>query len=89
MGPVNARAVQDVRKKHGEERRDERLGRFVKKRAPTRQHVKMFNQVGAPPTHVEERAYPKLIEQEDDVERYGDLKFKIDESIFAACKKPK
>ena len=41
----------------------------------------------APPAHVKYRYYPKQVTQEDDVERYGGLKFKIDENIFAACDK--
>ena len=41
----------------------------------------------APPAHVKDRYYPKQVTQEDDVERYGGLKFKIDENIFAACDK--
>ena len=45
----------------------------------------MFRQVKAPPGHVKERAYPKQVNQEDDVQRYGGLKaIKKDETIFAA-----
>ena len=51
------------------------------------QHMKMFKQKGAPPSHVKERAYPKLVFQEVDVERYGELKFRMDETIFAAYDK--
>ena len=44
----------------------------------------MFNQVQAPPAHVKERAYPKTITQGGDAERYIEMKFRIDETIFAA-----
>ena len=44
-------------------------------------------QVQEPPSHVKERAYPKEAEQEGDAEGYGDLKFNIDETIFAAYEK--
>ena len=47
----------------------------------------MFNQVQAPPAHVKERAYPKTITQGGDAERYGEIKFRIDETIFAAYDK--
>ena len=57
VGPVNARALQDVRKNHSEQTREERPGRFLKKRSPTGQHKKMFKQVRAPPNHVKKRAY--------------------------------
>ena len=33
---------------------------------------------------MKERAYPKQVEHEGDVELYGELKYKIDEAIFAA-----
>ena len=44
----------------------------------------MFKQVQAPPSHVKERAYPKQVAQEGDVERYGELKIWMVETIFAA-----
>ena len=45
----------------------------------------MFKQVKAPHAHVrEERTNPKLVGQEGDEERQGDLKFNIDESILSA-----
>ena len=48
----------------------------------------MFRQVKAPPGHVKERAYPKQVNQEGDVQRYGGLKaIKKDEIIFAAYDK--
>ena len=47
--------------------------------------MKMFRQVKAPPGHVKERAYPKQMNQECDVQKYGGLKaIKKDETIFAA-----
>ena len=47
--------------------------------------MKMFRQVKAPLGHVKERAYPKQVNQEGDVQRYGGLKaMKKDETIFAA-----
>ena len=58
-------------------------GRFLTTRAPIRQHVKMFKQVQAPPSHVKERAYPKQVAHQGDVERYGELKIRKDETIFA------
>ena len=85
MGPVNARPLQDVKLNHDEENREERPGRFLTTRAPIGQHVKMFRQVRAPPGHVKERAYPKQVNQEGDVQRYGGLQaIKKDEIIFAA-----
>ena len=54
-------------------------------RAPIGHHVKMFKQVRAPPSHVKERAYPKQVTQEGDVQRYGGVKMiRKDETIFAA-----
>ena len=44
----------------------------------------MFKQVRAPPSHVKERAYPKQVAQESNVEGYGELKTRMDETIFAA-----
>ena len=45
----------------------------------------MFRQIEAPPGHVKESAYPKQVNQEGDVQRYGGLKtIKKDETIFAA-----
>ena len=88
MGPVNARPLQDVRLNHDEGKREERPGRFLTKRAPIGQHVKMFRQVATPPSHVKDRTYPKLVSQDGDVQRYGGLKaIKKDETIFAAYDK--
>ena len=88
MGPVNARPLQDVRINQDEGNREERPGRFLTTRAPIGQHVKMFRQVKAPPSHVKERAYPKQVNQEGDAQRYGGLKaIKKDETIFAAYDK--
>ena len=88
MGPVNARPLQDVKLNHDEGNREERPGRFLTTRAPIGQHVKMFRQVKAPPGHVKERAYPKQVNQEGDVQRYGELQaIKKDETIFAAYDK--
>ena len=57
-------------------------------RAPIGEHVKMFRQKKAPPGHVKERAYPKQVNQEGDVQRYGGLKaIKKDETIFATYDK--
>ena len=57
-------------------------------RAPIGQHVKMFRQVSSTPGHVKERIYPKLVNQDGDVQRYGGLKaIKKDETIFAAYDK--
>ena len=81
MGSVNARPLQDVKLIHDEGNREERPGRFLMTRAPIGQHVKLF-------THVKERAYPKQVNQEGDVQRYGGLKaIKKDETIFAAYDK--
>ena len=88
MGPVNARPLQDVRMNHDEGNREERPGRFLVTRAPIGQYVKMFRQVSSPPCHVKERIYPKLVNQDGDVQRYGGLKaIKKDETIFAAYDK--
>ena len=88
MGPVNARPLQDVRLNHDEGNREERPGRILTTRAPIGQHVKMFRQVTAPPGHVKERVYPKLVNHDGDVQRYGGLKaIKKDETIFAAYDK--
>ena len=87
MGPVNARPLQDVRMNHGEGNREERPRRFLTTRAPIGQHVKMFKQVRAPPSHVKERAYTKQVAQEGDVERHHELKFRMDETIYAAYDK--
>ena len=83
MGPVNARPLQDVRLKHGEQNREERPGRFLTTRASIGQHVRKLKQVQAPPFYVKERAYSKQVAQEGDVERYNEMKFQIDETIFA------
>ena len=48
----------------------------------------MFRQIKATPGHVKEKAYPKQVNQEGDVQRYGRLKaVKKDETIFAAYDK--
>ena len=88
MGSVNARPLQDVRLNHDEGNREERHGRFLVTRAPIGKHVKMFRQVSSPPDHVKEKIYPKLVNQDGDVHRYGGLKaIKKDETIFAAYDK--
>ena len=88
MGPVNARPLQDVKLNHDEGNREERPGRFLITRAPIVQHVKMSRQVKAPPGHVKERAYPKQVNQEVEVQKYGGLKaIKKDETILAAYDK--
>ena len=69
---------------HGKGNREERPGRFLMTRAPKGQHVKIFKQVRAAPSHVKERAYPKQVAQQGDFDRYGELKFGMDETIFAA-----
>ena len=47
--------------------------------------IKMFKQVRAAPAHVKARAYPKKVPiREGNDERYDELKFRIDETIFAA-----
>ena len=88
MGPVNARPLQDVKLNHDEGNREERPGRFLTTRAPIGQHVKMFRQIKALPGHVKERAHPKQVNQEGDVQRCVGLKaIKKDETIFAAYDK--
>ena len=88
MGPVNARPLQDVRLNHDAGNCEERPRRFLTTRAPIGQHVKMFRQLTTPPDHVKERIYPKLVNQDGDVQRYGRLKaIKKDETIFAAYDK--
>ena len=73
---------------HDEGNRKGRPGRFLTTRALIGQHVKMFRQVKAPPGHVKERVYPKQVNQQGDVQRYGGLKaIKKDETIFAAYDK--
>ena len=48
----------------------------------------MFRQLKTPPVHVKERVYPKQVNQEGDVQRYGGLKaIKKNETIFAAYDK--
>ena len=84
MGPVNARPLQDVRMNHSEGNREERPGRLLTIRATIGHHVKIFKQMLAPPSLVEGRSYPKQVTQEGDVERYGELKIRKDENIFAA-----
>ena len=45
----------------------------------------MFRRIRAPPGHVKERAFPKQVAQEGDVQRYGRLKvIRKVETIFAA-----
>ena len=57
-------------------------------RAPIGQHLKMFRQLKTPPVHVKERVYPKQVNQEGDVQRYGGLKaLKKYETIFASYDK--
>ena len=88
MGTVNARPLQDVRLNHDEGNREERPGRFPVKRAPIKQHVKMFRQLSSPPGHVKDRIDPKQVSQDGEVQRYGGLKaIKKDETIFAAYDK--
>ena len=88
IGPVNARPLQDVKLNHDEGNRKERPGRFLTTRAPIGHHVKMFRQVKVPRGHLKERAHPKQLNQEGDVQRYGGLKaIKKDETIFAAYDK--
>ena len=60
---------------------------MLTKRAPIGQHVKMFKQVRAPPAQEKERVYPKQITQEGDAEQNDGLKFRLDETIFAAYDK--
>ena len=51
-------------------------------------NVKMFKQIRAPPYHVKERACPKQVAQEADVQIYGGMKMiRKDETIFAAYDK--
>ena len=58
IGPVNARTLQVVRMNHEEQRSNDRPGRFLKQRAAVGQHLKLFNQAGAPLAHArEESAY--------------------------------
>ena len=87
MGPVNARPLEGVKLNHDKGNREERPGRFLITRAPIGQHVKMFRQVKAPPCHVKERSYPKQVNQEGDVQRYGGLQaIKKDETIFCCIR---
>ena len=51
MGPVNERTLQYVRKNHAEKRKEDRHGRFIKKRAQNGEHNKMIKQVRTPPAH--------------------------------------
>ena len=44
--------------------------------------MKVFKQVGAPPAPVKERAYPKLVSQGGDAEKYCMLKLRVVETIF-------
>ena len=83
MGPVNARPLQDVKLNHDEGNREERPGRCLTTRAPIEQHAKRFKQIRAHSSHVKERAYSKQVIQDGEVERYGGMKFRKDEAIFA------
>ena len=48
----------------------------------------MFKQIRAPPGLVKDRAYPKQLTQEGDVQRYGGMKtIRKEETIFAAYDK--
>ena len=48
----------------------------------------MFKQIRAPPGHVKDRAYPKQVTQEGDVQGYGGMKtIRKDQTIFAAYDK--
>ena len=87
LGPVTSRPLQDVKLNHNEGNQEERPGRFLTTRAPIGQHVKMFKQIRAPPSHVKERAYPKQMIQDGDVKGYSGLKFLKEEAIFAAYDK--
>ena len=87
MGPVSARHLQNVKLNHNEGKWEERPGRFLTMRAPMGQHVKMFKQLRAPQSLVKERAYPKQVIQDGDVESYGGMKFRKDEAIFKAYDK--
>ena len=88
MSPVNARPLQDVKMNHDEGNREERPGRSLTTRAPIENDVKKFKQVRAHPSHVKERAYPKQVTQEGDVQRYGGMTMiRKDETIFAAYDK--
>ena len=50
--------------------------------------MKMIKQIRAPPGYVKDRAYPKQVTQEDDVQRYGGMKtIRKEETIFAAYDK--
>ena len=50
--------------------------------------MKIFRQLKTPPGHVKKRVYPKQVNQEGDVQRYGGLKaIKKDETIFPAYDK--
>ena len=50
--------------------------------------MKTFRQLKTPPDHVKEQVYPKQVNQEGDVQRYGGLKaIKKDETIFASYDK--
>ena len=87
MGPVKARPLQNVKMNQGEGNREERPGRFLTTRAPIG-HVKMFKQMRAPPYQIKERACPKQVAQEGDVQRYGGMKMiRKDEIFFAAYDK--
>ena len=59
MGPVNARLLQDVKLNHVEGNREERLGKFLRTRAPIRQHEKMFRQIRAPPRSRKRKSVPE------------------------------
>ena len=47
--------------------------------------MKMFKQIRVPPGLAKDRAYPKQVTQEGDVQRFGEMKtIRKDETIFAA-----
>ena len=80
MGPVNARPLQDVKLNHSEGNREDWPGRFLKTRT-TEANT-------STPRYVEDRAYPKQVTQEGDVQRYGGMKtIRKYETIFAAYDK--
>ena len=88
IGPVNVRPLQDVKLNYDEGNREERPGKFLTTRAPIGKQVKMFRQIRATPDHVKDRAYPKQVAQEGDVQRYGGMKaIRKDETIFSAYDK--
>ena len=73
--------------------RDEKQGPSSSGKNPRRddgqgRSRQVFKQIRAPPCHVKERAYPKQVTQEGDVQRYGGMKMiRKEETIFAAYDK--